>query len=190
MKAINQFLFPAVVLVLFTFLISCNTEKVGFYNHNDHHYAIKENPLEYNSSEQKIDCPEPIEAAVPSSSDLSLETPKEIVVVPKQTPRINPLPKSEILLPEVAKETVVPEPIKKLSKEQKKEIRRILKQEQGARTSVIGKALLIIFSIVLPPLAVALVDGFSGPFWLDLLLTILFYLPGIIYALYRVLRTR
>jgi uncharacterized membrane protein YqaE (UPF0057 family) len=44
--------------------------------------------------------------------------------------------------------------------------------------------LLVILAILLPPLAVALHEhGINGKFWLDLLLTLLFYLPGLIYAL-------
>ncbi len=47
--------------------------------------------------------------------------------------------------------------------------------------------LLVIIAILLPPLAVLLVDGLTAPFWLDLLLTLLFYFPGLIYALFRIL---
>ena len=48
--------------------------------------------------------------------------------------------------------------------------------------------LLVILAILLPPLAVALHENaINGKFWLDLLLTLLFYLPGMIYALIVVL---
>lgn len=48
--------------------------------------------------------------------------------------------------------------------------------------------LLVILAILLPPLAVYLHEGvINGKFWLDLLLTLLFYLPGMIYALIVVL---
>ncbi len=43
--------------------------------------------------------------------------------------------------------------------------------------------LLIILAILLPPLAVGLYEGLSTRFWIDLLLTLLFFLPGIVYAL-------
>ena len=42
----------------------------------------------------------------------------------------------------------------------------------------------IIFSILLPPLGVFLQVGFGGQFWLNILLTILGYIPGIIHAIY------
>lgn len=48
--------------------------------------------------------------------------------------------------------------------------------------------LLAILAILLPPLAVYLHEGvINGKFWLDLLLTLLFFLPGVIYALIVVL---
>ena len=42
----------------------------------------------------------------------------------------------------------------------------------------------IIFAIILPPLGVFLEVGISGAFWLNLLLTILGYIPGIIHAIW------
>jgi uncharacterized membrane protein YqaE (UPF0057 family) len=48
--------------------------------------------------------------------------------------------------------------------------------------------LLVILAILLPPLAVALHEGgINGKFWLSLLLTLLFWIPGVIYALIVVL---
>ncbi|MGQ8365421.1 YqaE/Pmp3 family membrane protein [Glaciecola sp. 1036] len=42
----------------------------------------------------------------------------------------------------------------------------------------------IIFAILLPPLGVFLQVGLTGQFWLNILLTILGYIPGIIHAIY------
>ncbi len=42
----------------------------------------------------------------------------------------------------------------------------------------------IIVAILLPPLGVFLEVGLKGHFWLNLLLTLLGYVPGIIHALY------
>lgn len=51
-----------------------------------------------------------------------------------------------------------------------------------------NKLLLAILAILLPPLAVALHEGgINGKFWLSLLLTLLFWIPGVIYALIVVL---
>ena len=46
----------------------------------------------------------------------------------------------------------------------------------------------IIIAIFLPPLGVFLQVGLSGHFWLNLLLTILGYVPGIIHAVWVILR--
>ncbi|MBL0177072.1 MAG: YqaE/Pmp3 family membrane protein [Ignavibacteria bacterium] len=51
----------------------------------------------------------------------------------------------------------------------------------------VPKWFLIVLCIFLPPLAVALVYGITDKFWIDLLLTLCFWLPGVIYALIQVL---
>lgn len=42
----------------------------------------------------------------------------------------------------------------------------------------------IILAILLPPLAVGLRYGLGSAFWINLLLTLIGYLPGIIHAFY------
>lgn len=42
----------------------------------------------------------------------------------------------------------------------------------------------ILIAILLPPLGVFLQVGFRGHFWLNILLTILGYIPGIIHAVW------
>jgi len=42
----------------------------------------------------------------------------------------------------------------------------------------------IILSIFLPPVAVALSRGLSSAFWLNVLLTIIGWLPGVIHSFY------
>jgi uncharacterized membrane protein YqaE (UPF0057 family) len=44
----------------------------------------------------------------------------------------------------------------------------------------------ILISILLPPLAVGLYEGIHTPFWISILLTLLFWIPGVIYAIWRV----
>jgi uncharacterized membrane protein YqaE (UPF0057 family) len=41
----------------------------------------------------------------------------------------------------------------------------------------------IVLAFILPPLAVALEYGLGGKFWLNVLLTLLGYIPGLIHAL-------
>lgn len=45
----------------------------------------------------------------------------------------------------------------------------------------------IIIAILLPPLGVFLQVGLGAHFWINLILTILGYIPGIIHALYIIL---
>lgn len=42
----------------------------------------------------------------------------------------------------------------------------------------------IIIAILLPPLGVFLQVGFGGAFWLNILLTLCGYIPGIVHAIY------
>jgi uncharacterized membrane protein YqaE (UPF0057 family) len=189
MKEINKKIFAVPVIVLCSLLLSCSTEKVGSFNNTSSYYSIKEKPQNENTGISDIHCPENIEASMEKIPDLIPQREKEIVLIPKPVRKASRIPRSGAGIPIEEKKNIISEPVKKISKEDKKEIRRVFKEHSSHKTNVIGKLLLVIFAIVLPPLAVALVDGLSGPFWLDLLLTILFYLPGIIYALYRVLRT-
>lgn len=47
--------------------------------------------------------------------------------------------------------------------------------------------LLIVLAIILPPLAVGLKFGISTEFWISILLTLLFWIPGVVYALILIL---
>lgn len=60
--------------------------------------------------------------------------------------------------------------------------------EMSTQREGISTLLLVIVAILLPPVAVLLVDGLGGPFLLSILLTLLFYVPGLIYALWRIFR--
>lgn len=46
----------------------------------------------------------------------------------------------------------------------------------------------IILSVIIPPLGVFLQVGLSKHFWLNILLTILGYIPGLVHAVYIVAR--
>ncbi len=46
-----------------------------------------------------------------------------------------------------------------------------------------SQVLIIVLCILIPPLAVGLVHGIGDKFWINILLTLLFVLPGIIHAL-------
>ncbi len=46
----------------------------------------------------------------------------------------------------------------------------------------------LLFAIIFPPLGVFLQVGLGGHFWLNILLTICGYVPGIVHALYVILK--
>lgn len=84
---------------------------------------------------------------------------------------------------------------KSLSKKEKRERFKLVKKtvreykanKKSAQPST-DTLLLVVLSILLPPLAVYLHEGtINGKFWLDLILTLLVWLPGVIYALIVVL---
>lgn len=81
---------------------------------------------------------------------------------------------------------------KKEKKERLKEVKKVLREAKAAKRA--GNApsentiLLVILAILLPPLAVYLHQGeINTKFWISLVLTLLFFVPGIIYALIVVL---
>lgn len=73
-------------------------------------------------------------------------------------------------------------------KEVKSELKNFKAEKKAGSEPSTNQLLLVILAILLPPLAVYLHEGvINGKFWLDLILTLLFFLPGVIYALIVVL---
>ncbi len=73
-------------------------------------------------------------------------------------------------------------------KEAKKELKAYKHQQKNGAAPSTNTTLLVILAILLPPLAVYLHQGeINNKFWISLLLTLLFWLPGVIYALLVVL---
>jgi uncharacterized membrane protein YqaE (UPF0057 family) len=77
---------------------------------------------------------------------------------------------------------------KKDRKAKIKEVKKELKAFKGAKKAgqepSTNTVLLVILAILLPPLAVYLHQGeINSKFWISLLLTLLFWIPGVIYAL-------
>jgi uncharacterized membrane protein YqaE (UPF0057 family) len=69
-----------------------------------------------------------------------------------------------------------------------KELMKNYKAEKAAGDADTNTLLLAILAILLPPLAVFLHENeINSKFWISLLLTLLFWLPGVIYALIVVL---
>ena len=70
----------------------------------------------------------------------------------------------------------------------KKELKEYRAAKKAGNEPSTNTLLLVILAILLPPLAVYLHEGeINNRFWISLLLTLLFWLPGVIYALIIVL---
>lgn len=54
--------------------------------------------------------------------------------------------------------------------------------------SMLGDLVKIILAIILPPLGVFLEVGFSKHFWINVVLTLLGFIPGIIHAVYIIVK--
>ncbi len=62
-------------------------------------------------------------------------------------------------------------------------------RDHGRRgDSLLGDFVRIIIAILLPPLGVFLEVGFGKHFWLNIVLTILGYIPGIVHAIWIIAR--
>ena len=73
-------------------------------------------------------------------------------------------------------------------KEVKKELKSYKKLKKEGKEPLADRTLIIILAIILPPLGVYLYEGeINSKFWISLLLTLLFWLPGAIYSLLVVL---
>ena len=99
--------------------------------------------------------------------------------------------------PAVVKSAV--ENFKSLSKKEKKDRLKAVKKAvreykadvKAGKEPSTDTLLLVIIAILLPPLAVYLHEGeINSRFWISLLLTLLFWLPGVIYALIIILGDR
>jgi uncharacterized membrane protein YqaE (UPF0057 family) len=62
-------------------------------------------------------------------------------------------------------------------------ITKVSATETSSNAAGMPLILLVIITILIPFLGVGLAKGVHGEFWLDLILTLLFYLPGLIYGL-------
>ena len=60
----------------------------------------------------------------------------------------------------------------------------------GSSVTSTNTALLVVAAVLLPPLAVFLDRGIGTEFWISLVLTILAWVPGVLYALWVVLSQR
>ena len=96
--------------------------------------------------------------------------------------------KSAVERSAVKKETLTRKEKREMRKEIKTKIKSAVKAAKATKAaSDTDLLLLVIIGILIPPLAMALYDGISNRFWISLLLTLLFFIPGMIYTLFVIL---
>lgn len=172
----------AVAICLSTLVFSCGPKKqIGFFSNTDSHIQVKQSPIaDPNTSDLGAMAAGAAEVESSSMEAVSdAQVAENISVAP-----VYKANKVESNLTAPVAVAPIKELPRKITREQKKEIKKAL--EVGAADT--NTLLLVIIAILLPPLAVALVDGIGGPFILSIILTILFYIPGLIYALWRIFR--
>jgi len=183
MKKLNYF-FIASTLIAANFLVSCSPRNMALSGNGYSQYASNEQPEE---------------AAAVSAKQTLAPTITEKTFAEKYTV-VN---EANVTTPKVVKSkskagqatstlATGAAPVKKLTKQEKKDIKQLLKKESKKAKSDDHTILLVIVAILLPPLAVFLFEGIGKgietPFWLDVLLWLLFYIPGLVYALWRILK--
>ena len=125
----------------------------------------------------------------------------QLVMVPQKDKNGHMTEREEMILD--ALKVRMKEMTKKEKKEFKSEVLKYAKAENLQKLSTADNLLapydsenpdtntllLVILAVLLPPLAVGLHEGeLNGTFWLNLVLTLLFYVPGLIHALIVILR--
>jgi uncharacterized membrane protein YqaE (UPF0057 family) len=131
-----------------------------------------------------------IEAAAKNAADntepvleASLDIKKQ-KFVPKSSLVKESLPASENIVTEAEALAIAKERLANMSKTEKKDFKKHLKEavkqdRRGSNASIVE----IVLAILIPPLAVFLHDGIGTSFWINIILTLLFVIPGIIHAL-------
>lgn len=125
---------------------------------------------------------------------------KEVVVEPKEVKKlvneaeteiIKPQDKSELIkaLKENPDATIAIQLDRKERRALKREVKEQLKAHKDHSKAMMqtnqneSRLLYYILAVLLPPLAVGLWRGIGSDFWINILLTLLLYLPGIIHAI-------
>lgn len=125
---------------------------------------------------------------------------KEVITEPEQIEKLKADDQVEMVKPQSKEELIqalkedpeatVAFDVEKLTKKEKRQLKKEVKKqlnehkEAGVlQTNEPNKLLYYILAVFIPPLAVGLWRGIGSDFWINILLTLLFLLPGIIHAI-------
>lgn len=182
------------VLVAAQLMFACSSAKYyEFAGHKQAPYNDMKKPAPKQEVAPEISLSEvALAAAEEKATEKVVAEPVLEASAAKPAPAVAPAPKVAPIAPATAEEVTVTEAealamakerianmTKAEKKEFKREVREALKQDRGGDLSIIK----IILAVLLPPLAVFLHDGIGTTFWISLILTLLFWIPGVIYAL-------
>jgi uncharacterized membrane protein YqaE (UPF0057 family) len=182
-KILLQFVF---VLIAGQLMFSCNAPK--YYEFSASKQAPYKVAMEKPSPEATLEDQTELNATITKEEKEvaipMLEANTAIVAAPAKSPKaVNDVVAPENTLTEAAAIALVKERVANMSSSEKKtfkkEVKEALKQDRRGGVSIIE----LILAFILPPAAVFLHDGIGSTFWISVLLTILFFLPGVIYAL-------
>lgn len=171
-------------------------KKGFFFKSNADLRVVRENAKEKNSvvvNGENIEIYDGLSADISPSQDLntSLASGKES----QATKDLIPLGMEGVSIQRNLKETTSPQFISntktknevRTSSREKIEQRRKIDSNSNSTSADDRLILLVILAILIPPLAVFLARGIGTEFWISLILTLLFYFPGMIYSLLVVL---
>lgn len=119
-------------------------------------------------------------AASPTSAAIH-EKSAEVVKAPAVKEEIK-LEKRDMTVAEAEALAMAKERLANMTHAEKKDLKKEMKEafrQSGGGANIVE----IILAVLLPPLAVFLHDGIGTSFWISIILTLLFWVPGIIYAL-------
>lgn len=128
--------------------------------------------------------PAPVAPALMASTEAKAVSSQKVATV-VEAPAVKEevtLEKREMTVAEAEALAMAKERLSNMTKAEKKELKNDLREvmrQRGGGSNILE----IILAILLPPLAVFLHDGIGTSFWINIILTLLFVLPGIVHAL-------
>ena len=193
------------LMLLSAFLFSCSTSNnvvnSGIFQkrkHNKGWYLRSESKLKAlndiskdvkKSGSKEISNPSTEEKTIKTANAIAIsaESAKEFVLA-GQDEILNSGP-STVKTEHVVKTSIIKdvESQKQINKKYSKELKKDSRKNNSKRNNDLSIVILVILALLIPPLAVFLVRGIGTEFWISLILTLLFFLPGVIYALLVVL---
>lgn len=185
MKNLKNYFSIAMIAILGLFVTSCSTTiNVAKKKHGNGYY------VNISKSSEVVNAKQSTKKTPVKTTKTEIAAISQVSANPEVVVEITKIEKEEKLVISETSSNIVTNSISKKnsSKKQLKKSKRLAKKIAKAKNTSNNSGdektlLLLILAILLPPLAVFLVKGLNIQFWISLLLTFLFWLPGVIYAL-------